>query len=303
MKRVMKQRDTAGWLIIDKPTGLTSTAVVSRIKSVYRVKKAGHAGTLDPLATGVLAVALGEATKTIPFVTESSKVYSFVMRLGEATDTDDAEGKVIATSEHRPSNHTILRTLKDFVGDVLQVPPKYSAIKINGQRAYALARTGQVPELSAREVRIEELVLCEQPDSHHLSLQITCGKGTYVRSVARDLGARLGCFAHVRSLRRLSSVPYSIAHAVPFDQITHSADASVLNYFILPVASALADIEEVKCSPEQARRLQNGNPVPIKTPPSKVEHRCWASLNGRVIAVGNYRDGVLRPSRVFRYRL
>jgi len=297
----MKQSNISGWLIIDKPTGITSAAVVRRVKSVYQAKKAGHAGTLDPLATGVLAVAFGEATKTIPLVTESLKVYAFVMRLGEATDTDDAEGKIIATSEHRTARNQIQRTLKDFVGEIQQVPPNYSAIKVNGQRAYALVRTGHSPKLSARRVRVEELVLCDQPDSNHLSLQMTCGKGTYVRSLARDLGKRLGCLAHVRSLRRLSSAPFSIADAVPFGQITPAAAAPPLNDWLFPVESALVDLAEINCSPEQARCLQNGNPVQITTRPSEVEHRCWASLNGRVIAVGNYGDGLLRPSRVFRY--
>ncbi|MCY4287167.1 MAG: tRNA pseudouridine(55) synthase TruB [Aestuariivita sp.] len=301
MQQTIKQRDIAGWLIIDKPQGITSAAVVRRVKSVYQVKKVGHAGTLDPLATGVLAVAIGEATKTIPFVTESLKVYAFVMRLGEATDTDDAEGKVIATSGRRPSKNELQRVLKDFVGDVRQIPPNYSAIKVKGQRAYALARTGHSPQLSARRVRIEKLVLCEQPDNDHLSLRITCGKGTYVRSVARDIGKRLGCFAHIRSLRRLSSAPFSIVDALPYEQIARSADPFELDDRILPVESALIDLHEVNCSNEQAQRLQNGNPVQIAPPPNEVAHRCWASLNGRVIAVGKYSDGLLRPSRVFRY--
>ncbi|MBL3566131.1 tRNA pseudouridine(55) synthase TruB, partial [Rhodovulum sulfidophilum] len=217
MGRSRKGRDISGWLVVDKPEGLTSTAVVNKVRWAFNAKKAGHAGTLDPAATGVLAVALGEATKTVPFVTDALKAYRFTMRFGAVTNTDDAEGEVIATSEKRPSDDEIHAALPAFIGDIEQVPPQFSAVKIDGERAYALARAGEEVEIAARPLYVESLEMVERPDADHAVLEMICGKGGYVRSIARDLGQALGCHGHVVSLRRVWAGPFEIEDGVTFD--------------------------------------------------------------------------------------
>lgn len=211
MGRRSKGRDISGWLVIDKPAGPTSTTVVNKVRWAMNAKKAGHAGTLDPDATGVLAIALGEATKTVPYITDALKAYTFTVRLGQATNTDDAEGEVIAQSDMRPTDDQIKDALGAFVGDIMQVPPQFSAVKIDGQRAYKRARDGEEMEIAARPLWVEELLMVGRPDADHVTLEMTCGKGGYVRSIARDLGAALGCFAHVRELRRIWSGPFDAA--------------------------------------------------------------------------------------------
>ncbi|MGB5835726.1 MAG: tRNA pseudouridine(55) synthase TruB, partial [Albidovulum sp.] len=192
-----KGRDISGWLVVDKPAGITSTSVVNKVRWAFDAKKAGHAGTLDPDATGVLAVALGEATKTVPYITDALKCYRFAVRLGQATKTDDAEGEVVDRSDLRPSDEQIVAGLAAFRGDIMQVPPQFSAVKVEGERAYALARAGEEMELAARELWVESLEMVSRPDADTVELEMVCGKGGYVRSVARDLGAALGCFGHV----------------------------------------------------------------------------------------------------------
>ena len=201
MGRRKSGRDISGWLVIDKPAGMTSTAVVNKVRWAFDAKKAGHSGTLDPEATGILAVALGEATKTVPFVTDALKAYRFTVRWGAATNTDDAEGEVIDTSDERPTAQAINAALNAFVGDIEQVPPAFSAVKIDGERAYAKARAGEDVTLAARPLFVESLTLVSQPGSDHAEFEIVCGKGGYVRSIARDLGEALGCFGHVVTLR------------------------------------------------------------------------------------------------------
>src|SRR6478609_10380272 len=197
-----KKRDVHGWVVLDKPVGMTSTHAVSVVKRAFSAKKAGHAGTLDPLASGLLPIALGEATKTVPFVMDGRKIYQFTVRWGEERDTDDAEGRVDATSAARPSADDIRSLLPSFSGTIAQVPPRFSAIKIDGERAYDLARDGEVVELEARPVEIHRLSLVDIPDPDHALLSAECGKGTYVRALARDMGRVLGCFGHVSALRR-----------------------------------------------------------------------------------------------------
>jgi len=192
MARKRKGRDISGWLVVDKPAGITSTTVVGKVRWALNAKKAGHAGTLDPEATGVLAIALGEATKTVPYITDALKAYTFTVRLGQATNTDDAEGEVIATSDARPSDDEIKEALAPFIGDIMQVPPQFSAVKVDGQRAYKKARDGEEMELAARPLWVDELLLIDRPDADHVVLEMTCGKGGYVRSIARDLGRALG---------------------------------------------------------------------------------------------------------------
>ncbi len=299
MGRKRKGRDISGWLVVDKPAGMTSTAVVNKVRWAMDAKKAGHAGTLDPEATGVLAVALGEATKTVPYITDALKAYTFTVRLGQATNTDDAEGEVIAESDARPSDDDIKLALAPFLGDIMQVPPKFSAVKIDGQRAYKLARDGEDVELSARPLWVEELVLVDRPDADHVTLEMTCGKGGYVRSIARDLGAALGCHGHVRELRRIWSGPFEVEDGLTIEQIDEMAKTEALDEHLHPLETGLADLPELKCTPEGATRLRNGNPGMVLASDVEYGDEAWASLDGKAVAVGIYKSGELHPSRVF----
>ncbi|MBL3705250.1 tRNA pseudouridine(55) synthase TruB [Sulfitobacter sp. BDSS02] len=294
-----KGRNISGWLVIDKPAGPTSTAVVNKVRWALGAKKAGHAGTLDPTATGVLAVALGEATKTVPYITDALKAYSFTIRLGQATNTDDAEGEVIASSDLRPSDEEIKQALGQFVGDIEQVPPQFSAVKIDGQRAYKMARSGEEMELAARPLWVEELVLTDRPDADHATLEMTCGKGGYVRSIARDLGAALGCHAHVLNLRRIWSGPFDASEGLSMEQVEELAHTPDLDAYIQPLEVGLADLPEVKCTAEGATRLKNGNPGMVFAAGAEYGDECWASFEGKAVAVGIYKAGELHPSRVF----
>ncbi|MEY8882234.1 tRNA pseudouridine(55) synthase TruB [Donghicola sp. XS_ASV15] len=300
MARKKKGRDISGWLVIDKPAGMTSTAVVNKVKWAFNANKAGHAGTLDPDATGVLAVALGEATKTVPYITDAMKAYEFTVTLGAATNTDDEEGEVIATSANRPTDDEIKETLFGFVGDIMQVPPKFSAVKIDGQRAYKLARDGEDVELAARPLFVEELLLVDRPDADHVVLEMTCGKGGYVRSIARDLGAKLGCHGHVQRLRRIWSGPFDAAEdGVTLEQIEERARTPELDEFLLPVEAGLDDMTEVTATPEGAVRLKNGNPGMVIASGVEYGEEVWASYEGKALAVGTFKSGNLHPVRVF----
>ncbi|WP_377192283.1 tRNA pseudouridine(55) synthase TruB [Ruegeria meonggei] len=299
MGRKRKGRDISGWLVVDKPAGMTSTAVVNKVRWAMDAKKAGHAGTLDPEATGVLAVALGEATKTVPYITDALKAYTFTVRLGQATNTDDAEGEVIATSDARPTDDEIKEALAPFIGETLQVPPKFSAVKIDGQRAYKLARDGEDVELAARPLWVEELVLVDRPDADHVTLEMTCGKGGYVRSIARDLGAALGCHGHVRELRRIWSGPFEAKDGLSIEQIGEMAKSAALDDHLHPLETGLTDLPELKCTPEGATRLRNGNPGMVLAADVEYGDEAWASLEGQAVAVGIYKSGELHPSRVF----
>jgi tRNA pseudouridine55 synthase len=300
MARRKKGRNISGWLVVDKPTGVTSTAVVNKVRWALGAQKAGHAGTLDPAATGVLAVALGEATKTVPFVTDALKCYRFTVRLGQATNTDDAEGEVIAESDRRPTDAEIAAALPAFRGDILQVPPQFSAVKIDGERAYARAREGEQMDLAARPLWVESLEMVARPDSDHIELEMICGKGGYVRSVARDLGRALGCLGHVVALRRTWSGAFDAADGVTLDRIEELAGTEALEAHLRPLEDGLSDLPEVRCTPEAAARLRNGNAAPVIASEAEYGDLAWASDGGRAIAVGTYRGGELHPSRVFR---
>ena len=298
MSRVKKGRAVSGWLIVDKPAGVTSTAVVNKVKWAFSAQKAGHAGTLDPDATGVLAVALGEATKTIPYITDALKCYQFRVVFGSATDTDDASGAVIATSANRPTDAQIEAALAAFRGDIQQVPPQYSAVKVDGERAYDLAREGEAMELAARALWVESLIVTGRPDADHVDLEMVCGKGGYVRSIARDLGQALGCLGHVEWLRRTWSGPFDVRQGVTLTQIDAEAKTEALDARLLPLELGLQDLPEFRATPEGAARLRNGNPGQV------IGHadwgtEGWASLEGLAVAVGHYRGGELHPSRVF----
>ncbi|MDB2578083.1 tRNA pseudouridine(55) synthase TruB [Tateyamaria sp.] len=299
MGRTRKGRDISGWLVIDKPAGLTSTAVVNKVRWAMQAKKAGHAGTLDPEATGVLAVALGEATKTVPYITDALKAYRFTVRLGQATNTDDTEGEVISTSDQRPTDAQIKQVLGSFVGDIMQVPPKFSAVKIDGQRAYKLARDGENVEIAARPLWVEELVMTDRDDDDHVTLEMICGKGGYVRSIARDLGQSLGCFGHVRDLRRIWSGPFDAADGLTLEQIDHMAHSPDLDAHVRPISDGLVDLPEVRATAEGAARMRNGKPGMVLTSDVEYGDECWASLDGAPIAVGRYKSGELHPARVF----
>ncbi len=300
MARRKKGRDISGWLVVDKPAGPTSTTVVNKVRWALDAKKAGHAGTLDPAATGVLAVALGEATKTVPFITDALKCYRFEVRFGQATNTDDAEGEVIDSSDARPSDEQIADALDAFKGQIEQVPPQFSAVKVDGERAYTLARAGEDLDLAARPLWVDSLELIDRPDADHAVLEMVCGKGGYVRSIARDLGAALGCFGHVTWLRRTWSGPFEAESAVTLDRIEDLARTEALDELLLPLEVGLDDLPEVRVVAESAARLRNGNPGSVIAPAGVgYGDTVWASDQGRAVAVGVYRGGELHPNRVF----
>tara|TARA_R110002110_G_scaffold168018_2_gene369181 strand:+ start:1957 stop:2877 length:921 start_codon:yes stop_codon:yes gene_type:complete len=299
MGRKRKGRDISGWLVVDKPAGPTSTAVVNKVRWALNARKAGHAGTLDPDATGVLAVALGEATKTVPYITDALKAYEFTIRLGIATNTDDAEGEVLQTSELRPDDDAIKAALAGFVGDIEQVPPQFSAVKIDGQRAYKLAREGETMTLAARPLFVESLLLTDRPDADHVTLEMVCGKGGYVRSIARDLGQKLGCLGHVRELRRVWSGPFEVTDGISLDQVEALAQSPELDQHVLPLEKGLDDLPEVKATAEGAVRLRNGNPGMVIATDVEYGDECWASFDGQAVAVGRFKAGELHPNRVF----
>ncbi len=294
-----KGREISGWIVVDKPAGITSTAVVGKVRWALDAKKAGHAGTLDPAATGVLAVALGEATKTVPFITDALKCYRFAVRLGAATRTDDAEGAVIETSAHRPTDTEIEAALGAFRGDILQVPPQFSAVKVEGERAYDLARDGVEMELAARPLWVERLQMTARPDADTVELEMVCGKGGYVRSVARDLGRALGCLGHVLWLRRVWSGPFEAASGLSIDEIDRLARSPDLDVRLLPLELGLTDLPQVRATAEGAVRLGHGNPGQVIASGIDFGTEVWVSHGGRAIAVGRYMGGEVHPERVF----
>jgi tRNA pseudouridine55 synthase len=299
MARKRKGRAVSGWLIVDKPAGITSTAVVNKVKWALEAQKAGHAGTLDPDATGVLAVALGEATKTVPYITDALKCYRFLVRFGTATATDDASGEVVARSDLRPDDAAISEALTAFRGEIMQVPPQYSAVKVEGERAYDLAREGEVMELAARPLWVESLEVMSRPDADTVELEMVCGKGGYVRSVARDLGVTLGCLGHVQWLRRTWSGPFDAENGISMEKIEELARTEALDAFLLPLELGLADLPELPATPEGAARLRNGNPGMVIASDAGYGDEAWASLEGKAVAVGVYKAGELHPTRVF----
>ena len=297
MGRTRKGRDISGWVIVDKPAGLTSTAVVNKIRWAFDAKKAGHAGTLDPEATGLLAVALGEATKTIPYITDATKAYEFTVNFGAATNTDDAEGEVTKTSDLRPDDAQIVEALQGFLGEIMQVPPQFSAVKIDGQRAYKLARPGEEMQIAARPLWVEELLLSDRPSADQAVLEMTCGKGGYVRSIARDLGEVLGCYGHVAQLRRLWSGPFDLEHAVSLEQIEPFAKTSEIDQFLRPLEEGLTDLLQGTTNAEGAAKLRNGNPAICFTT-AEYGDEIWVSYEGKAQAIGRYKSGEIHPTRV-----
>jgi len=299
MARKRKGRDIHGWLVVDKPAGISSNAVVNKVRWAMDAKKAGHAGTLDPEATGVLAVALGEATKTVPYITDALKAYRFTVRLGQATNTDDREGEVTVESDLRPSDDDIRAALPAFTGDIMQVPPKFSAVKIDGERAYKLARDDEDFEIAARPLWVEELTMVARDDADHVTLELTCGKGGYVRAIARDLGEALGCHGHVRDLRRIWSGPFDAEDGVSMELVQELAKTGELDQHLYPLEQGLVDLPELKCTADGATRLRHGNPGMVIASDIEYGDEAWASFEGKAVAVGRYKSGELHPSRVF----
>jgi tRNA pseudouridine55 synthase len=291
-----KRIDVDGWLILDKPQGITSTQAVSRVKRLFNAKKAGHAGTLDPLATGILPIAFGEATKTVPFVQDGKKAYLFTVSWGVETDSDDAEGSVVKTCEMRPERAAIQAIMDRFTGTIMQVPPSYSAIKVNGERAYDIARDGEKVELAAREITIDSLELMEfGPD--HAVFEARCGKGTYVRAIARDMGRALGCLGHVTALRRTRVGPFEISDAVPLEAL--EAEGANPADFLLTVETGLTELPCVVVDRNGAARLRRGQSLILRGRDAPFDGIAYAACGGVPIAFGQVEGGELNPSRVF----
>ncbi|MFQ8430258.1 tRNA pseudouridine(55) synthase TruB [Amaricoccus sp. W119] len=300
MARRQRGRPVHGWLLIDKPAGPTSAQVVAKVRWALDARKAGHAGTLDPAATGLLAIALGEATKTVPYVTDADKCYRFTVRWGVRTATDDAEGEVIATSGARPAREAIETALGAFRGDILQIPPNVSAVKVEGERAYDLARAGEVLDLAARPLHVARLDLIGTPDADTAILEMECGKGGYVRAIARDLGEALGCHGHVIELRRLWSGPFDVDEALGLDEVERLARTPDLDRRLLGLEAGLGDLPCLPATPQGATRLRNGNPGLVLSSTVDYGDEAWASYEGAPVAIGIYRGGELHPTRVFR---
>ncbi|MCC6305261.1 MAG: tRNA pseudouridine(55) synthase TruB [Rhodobacteraceae bacterium] len=291
--------EVAGWLVVDKPSGITSTAVVNRARRALGAARAGHAGTLDPAATGVLAIAFGEATKTIPHLAGCLKTYRFRVRWGAATTTDDAEGEVLLTSPDRPGAAAIAAALPAFRGDILQVPPQVSAVHVAGARAYDLARAGTPVDLAPRPLHVARLELGGGPDADHADFEMVCGKGGYVRAVARDLGRVLGCFGHVAALRRLAAGPFRAEDGVSLVTLEAEAGTPALAARLLPLEAGLALLPQVRATAAGVARLRQGAPGAILAHDLAPGTLAWASDGGRAVAVGRCLGGELRPERVF----
>jgi len=292
-----------GWLCLDKPAGMTSTAAVNRVRAITRARKVGHGGTLDPLATGVLPIALGEATKTVAYVMAGRKHYRFTVRLGEARTTDDAEGEVLAQSDLRPTNAEIEAALPRFIGRIEQVPPRFAAVKVEGERAYDLARRGEEVELAPRTVEVERFDLVERPDADHVIFEVVCGRGTYVRALVRDLGEHLGCFAYVSALRRLRVGPFDEADAISLAALEQLVADDSLHQALLPVGAALGDMPALPLTQPQADRLRAGQTIRVApgllVGEAEAEATVRAMAAGRVVALARLHDGELSPVRVF----
>ena len=301
--RAKRRTDVHGWVALDKPLNMTSTQAVGAIKRIFNVKKAGHAGTLDPLATGCLPIAIGEATKTVSFVMDGHKEYEFTVRWGEETSTDDAEGELIDSSAHRPTEAEIEACLDTFTGTIMQVPPAFSAIKINGERAYDLARDGEEVKLAARPITIHDLELIECPDEDTAVFVAECSKGTYVRSLARDIGRHLGTRGHVIGLRRLLSGPFSEEMLISLDDLeslSHSAPGEPgLANALLPVETALDDIPALAVNRNAAARLRRGQSVLLRGQDAPIDGYVSAMTAGVLVAICEVLEGELWPRRVF----
>jgi tRNA pseudouridine55 synthase len=317
-----KGRPVSGWLVLDKPVGMGSTEAVSKIKWLFQAEKAGHAGTLDPLASGMLPIALGEATKTVPYVMDGTKVYRFTVAWGEERSTDDLEGPVTKTSDKRPDEAAIRALLPKYTGVILQTPPQFSAIKIAGERAYDLARDGETVDIPPREVEIDRLDLVGTTPEGHAILEVECGKGTYVRSLARDMGRDLGCYGHVAELRRTEVEPFTADDLVTIEELEAAvpkaaaddgetrpegqpfrdtrARYAALDALLVETGAAVEYLPQVALTDDAAARIRLGNPVIIRgrDAPVEAEEAC-AVVRGKLVAIGAIEAGMFKPKRVF----
>ena len=288
-----------GWVVLDKPLGMGSTQAVGKVRWLFAAEKAGHGGTLDPLATGVLPIALGEATKTVPFVMDGRKEYRFTLRFGEARATDDGEGEVTATSDARPTDEAIRAALPAFTGCIEQMPPAFSALKIDGKRAYDLARAGETVELKSRQVTIDRLELLARPDADHADFAVACGKGTYIRSLGRDLAKALGTVGHLSALRRTVVGPFREEAAISLPKLEALGHIPPLLGALVPVSTALAAIPALALTGTQADRLRPGQSVLLTrdAPPSGTLVR--AETGSKLVALVRSDGAALQPVRVF----
>lgn len=302
----MKRQRTPvhGWVILDKPYGMSSTQAVGKVRWLFNAEKAGHGGTLDPLASGLLPIALGEATKTVSYAMDGRKIYRFTARWGEERTTDDLEGAVTVTSDRRPTRSEIEAILSRFTGEIMQAPPAFSAIKVDGERAYDLARAGEAVELAERPILIEALRLVEMPDPDHATFEVTCGKGTYIRSLARDMGRALGTAAHVSMLRRVAVAPFTEAHMISLENLAelgHKAPGGDANKgVLLPIETVLDGIPALAIDEEQARRLKLGQAVLLRGANAPIaEDSVLVMSGGKPLGIGTISQGSLKPKRLF----
>jgi len=305
-RRKPRGRPLDGWLIIDKPAGMTSTDVVNRVKRIFDAQKAGHGGTLDPLATGLLPVAFGAATKTVPYVMDGTKLYHFTLKFGEARDTDDADGTVTETSGARPDDAAIEAALPQFRGDIMQVPPVFSAIKVAGERAYDMAREGRAPVLEPRPARVDRFALIARPDADTAVFEVASGKGVYMRSLARDLARACGTVGHIATLRRLRVGPFLEKDAIPLDKLRKEDDTTPASPdLLLPVATALADIPALALTQAEAADLLHGQAISLITLMGRIPGGAdpdggtvRAMAGSRVLGLCRLEDGMLKPERI-----
>ena len=302
--RKKKGRPISGWIVLDKPLNMGSTQAVGKLKWLFGAQKAGHAGTLDPLATGILPIALGEATKTVAYIMEGAKAYRFTVTWGSQTSTDDLEGVCISTSEMRPTRQEVEAILPDYMGAVSQIPPQFSAIKIAGARAYDLAREGEKVEIQARIVNISSLTIVEHNDDATI-FEVDCGKGTYVRSLARDMGNQLGCYGHITELRRTLVDPFEEIDCISLEALEEARgqgdepNFDTLDGLLLETGDAMADLPRVDLSDEQAHRVRMGNPALLHGRDAPIaEDEVCAFAHGKLIAIGQIARGEFQPKRV-----
>lgn len=307
--RKRKGEPIHGWIVLDKPAGMTSTQALSKVRRHLNAEKAGHGGTLDPIATGILPIALGEATKTVSYAMDGEKTYRFTVAWGARTTTDDREGSAVETSAVRPDAEAIRAALPGFLGFVEQIPPQYCALKINGERAYDIAREGEVVDIAPRTVRIDRLELIETPDADHAVLEVDCGKGTYVRSIARDLAERLGTVGHIRDLRRLRVGSFTLDGAISLDDLTAMEQGAAVERLLLPIETALDDIPALALTEAEAHRLKHGQTVALLTRQDRErlsalqdaaggEGTVIALFGGKPVALARVEGAEVRPVRV-----
>ena len=297
----------SGWILLDKPKFLGSTTAVNKIKRLFHVKKAGHAGTLDPLATGLLPIALGEATKTIPYLMQGKKKYCFTISWGSERSTDDLEGEITKTSSLRPSEAEILALLPKFLGEISQIPPAFSAIHINGKRAYSLARKGENVQLAPRPIYIYSLYLVHSSSQESAAFEVVCGSGTYIRSLARDLGRALGCLGHVTTLHRCAVAPFpetNFLHLEDLQKLAEEKPDFCREAFVLPPQAPLHQLPSYSLTPQQAQHIQRGQAIlwmdtqPLGKSSSCARQQAFVTYQGKLLALGQIENGFFKPKRV-----